>query len=214
MCNTVNDSAAESCTYCGYIFEDVAAKKSLSSPNGVSEAAPTNVVQNNPAPANRSFASTPTENNPSSAVFVVKSSWKDRRNIPSIIIAVLVILFYVASYVPAIESSSLSPVSLIFLVIPFVFILPLITNNKTFEFYDSYLSISGLGSHQTIPYSEIISVNNYRGRILIQLKNTWRQVRVQGTVVSNSTGQDLVAWLNQKIKKEPEEGSDKVSAEN
>lgn len=212
MCDTVNDSQAESCKYCGYIFEDVASESPRVAPSNASDVAPANVARNDTGTQNQSFNSFTPEINTSTAAFVIKNSWKDRRNIPSLIIAVLVILFYVANYVPAIQSGSFSAEDLIFLVIPVIFILPLITVNKTFEFYADHLSVNGLGSHQTILYTQIDSVTSYRGRTILQLKDTWRQIRIQGNVKSNSTGQDLVTWLNQKIK-QPER-SGKVSTEN
>jgi hypothetical protein len=108
--------------------------------------------------------------------------------------------FYLGINFPLFSAGSVSYETLIFLIIPVLLVMPIFTSSKTYEFYDNSLIIYGLRSEQKISYTEISSVNNIRGRVLLQFKNQWRQIRIQGTIRSNSSGQDLSEWLSQKIK--------------
>jgi hypothetical protein len=198
MCNTVNDDSAESCKYCGYIFEGVSTARSATEALNVNTSAAQD-TQPDTIPRARSRNSSIIPSG-SSATFVLKSSWKDRRNLPSVIVGVLLAAFYIIINLPFSYGSSFSAETLIFLIIPVLFVLPAFTSNKTYEFFDNSVVISGIGSRREIPYSEVASVAEVRGRIYLQLKNQWRQIRVQGNTISNTSGQELAEWLSKKIK--------------
>lgn len=202
MCNTVNDSSAESCKYCGYIFEDVSTSNTTSSRPALTDIAPENVVDEPALSTPQSgFGSSVSQATGSAPVFVLKSSWKDRTNLPRVILGLALSVFYILLNVPVFAGGAYSLYNLVFLVILIPFLLPIVTANKTYEFFDNSLVIRGVGSNRDIPYSEISGVTNVRGRIYLQMKNQFRQVRVQGVVKSNTSGMDLVPWLNQKNRK-------------
>jgi hypothetical protein len=207
MCNTINDSSAQSCSYCGYIFENVAPVDAGSFPSQ-RDAAPTNVLSQPDATASPSYSTTAQSG--LVPVFVVKSSWRDRNHLPSLIFGIIITAVYIVLYLPFYASANYNIGSFIFLIFPFLFILPAFTSNRTFEFYENSLTIRGIGSVKEIPYSEISAVSTVRGRTFIQLKNSWRAIRLQGTIKSNTAGQDPYEWLSNKIKAEnpPEAPSD------
>jgi hypothetical protein len=212
MCNTVNDSSAQSCKYCGYIFEDVSPASTPSSVSSAGEISPQNVITPPEGAIPSTIYKSPSFQS-SAPVFVVSSSWRDRRNLTSIIIGAVLAIFYIVSDLPAISGSGFSVTSLIFLIFPALFIVPAFLSSRTYEFYDNVLVIKGVGSNREIPYSQISAVSNYRGAIVLQLSNQWRQIRVQGKIKSNTSGVDLPAWLNQKVKPQQPPDPDKSSAQ-
>ncbi len=212
MCNTVNDSTAQSCKYCGYIFEDVSPTGTTSSVSTAGEISPQNVVTPPEGPIPVSSYQSPSFQS-SAPVFVVSSSWRDRRNLTSIIIGAVLAVFYIVSDLPIITGSGFSVTSLVFLIFPALFILPAFLSSRTYEFYDNALVIRGVGSNREIPYSQISAVSNYRGALVLQLNNQWRQVRVQGKIKSTTVGVDLPTWLNQKIKPQQSPDSSKSSSQ-
>ncbi len=192
MCNTVNDASAESCKYCGYLFEDSSLNRIQVTPN----VAPQNVVPPSGV-AVQPVASSPVPRpQTSTPVFVISKSWKDKRNLGSFIVPIFLVILILFS-------GGFDVFSLLFLIVPVVFILPIFLSNKTFEFYENSLIVSGgRGMQQQIQYSDISEVkpNQRSGNsFYLVLKNQWRGILIQGTLKAKTIDADPFTWLSRKI---------------
>jgi hypothetical protein len=193
MCNTSNDQSAQSCKYCGYIFEDF-------SNTGVNSPSP-----QWGQPSNNSFPVAPTDTfaAPSPTVstgaplFVVSKSLLSAI-LPGIIYLVFIFLFTTAG---GLNIYSLG-VIILFIVIAFV---PSLFAPRKYEFYDGSLRITKIiGKDSEIQYSELEIHDNpmkRRPQIILSAVGQRRSIIIPGNPTNDQLGEDLNKFLQKKVKK-------------
>ena len=194
MCNTLNAQDAQSCKYCGYIFEDF-------SNTGTSNTTPPQW----PQPSSNNFAATPPAdaipNQPTvstgSPLFVVSRSMLSSLA-PGIVYLVFVAIFSVAS---GFSIYSLG-VIVIFILVATV---PVLFTPRKYEFYDGSLRITKIiGGTSEIPYSDL-EIQDYpmkrRPRIILSVAGQRRSIIIPGNPTSAELGEDLNQFLHKKLKR-------------
>jgi hypothetical protein len=213
MCGTQNDQNAESCKYCGYIFEN------FSSP-GVSapgwsrpkqEQAPSaNLDLAQPSDAASTFPSTPTMIPTGSALFVVSRS---------LLTSLLPAIFYLAFIIFTNAISSLDILSIALIAVFFLIAaVPVLFTPRKYEFYEGSLRIhKTVGRDSEIPYSNLMLYDVTMGRrqqIVLSVEGQRRQILIPGNPKNQELGQDLKQFLEQRVKKyNPQAGNEQAPQE-
>lgn len=82
---------------------------------------------------------------------------------------------------------------------------------KTYEFYDTYMEVTGRGSHYSLSYSDVSFVRLFRGGIYLGLKTRVRGVTVPGN--PSVGGEDLYSWLRKKLQPNQQNPSEEQPAQ-
>lgn len=201
MCGTMNDQNAQSCSFCGYIFEDfgTGTVDSRSGPKTYSEPVVENDLNTVPTlPDQTSVPSATSSVSTGSALFVVTRSFL-ATILPALIY--LFLIFTVGIY------SGFSIISLILVVLFLVIaVIPSLFTPRRFEFFDSTLKIhKTIGGDSEIPYSELTILESpVRGRsqqIVLSATGQRRPIIVGKNPRNENLGMDLRQFLNSKLKK-------------
>jgi hypothetical protein len=201
MCNTLNDQNAQSCKYCGYIFEDYSNTRTDNSPSPQWEQPS---IDNFPPPTADTFTepSSPTVST-SAPLFVVSKSLLGSI-LPGIIYLVFILLFTTAS---GFSVYSLGVVAL-FILIAFI---PNLFTPRKYEFYDNSLRINKIiGKDSEISYSES-EIHDQpmkrRPRIILTVVGQRRTIVIPGNPSNAQLGEDLNQFLQKKLKKHDQKPS-------
>ena len=192
MCNTLNEQDAQSCKYCGYIFEDFS-NSTVINPSPMPEQ----------QPPSDSFSPLPIDTTPiqptistGSALFTVSKS------IFSSLVPGIIYLLFVALI------SSASGFSIYSLGVIVIFILvalaPILFAPRNYEFYDDSLRITKIiGNATNIPYADL-EIRDYpsnrRPRIILSVVGKRRSIIIPGNPTSAQLGEDLNQFLHKKLK--------------
>ncbi len=212
MCGTMNDQNAQSCSFCGYLFEDYGTGTVTGmSPSPVTTGTTDNNLNAVPEPSNLDATPLSSYTSPSSspaalggtALYVVSKS------LLGSIIPALVYLFLIGSIGLFSGFSYYS----IFLVVIFMLIaiVPGLFSPRRFEFYDNYLKThKTIGGDSEIQYSEL-SLADYptRGRsqqIVLSVAGQRRPIILGKNPTNQQLGMDLRQFLNSKLKKTTTQG--------
>ncbi len=188
MCNTMNDSNVEACTYCGYIFEDFVTKNNQTQ-------IPSSKFKREPQAEIPSVsAGIPTTEG--SPVFVASTS---------LLSALVPLAFYIAIGFFAFSSGAGAISIALFAFIVVFAVIPLLNAPRKFEFYDDSLKIHRtLRGITVIPYSDITISEFSSGfrkstRTYLSIKGRRRPIALPGNPTSKELGVDLKQWLTQKL---------------
>jgi hypothetical protein len=204
----MNDQSAQSCSFCGYLFEDFATGAAVNSTspskNNVENDKPgeLNTVPNSFEQSADSTSFTPASNSGQSPYFVVKKS------IFSSIASMVVYLGFLL-LVSVSSGFSIYSVALV-LVFILVSIIPNLYTPRRYEFYDSSMVMHRtVGADKEIPYSELSFLDSPMGggRQQIVLSQSGGQRRrpiiIGKNPSSEQLGMDLKTFLNMKLNKNP-----------
>ena len=190
MCDTLNAQEAQSCKYCGYIFEDFS-----------------NTAINNPAP--QPWQQPSSTNSPSPqidttpiqpAVSTGSPLFVASKSIASSLAPGIIYLVFVAIFSTASGFSIYSiGVIVIFILVATV---PVLFTPRKYEFYDNSLHITKIiGGASDIPYSDL-EIQDYptrrRPRIVLSVVGQRRAIIIPGN--PSSGGEDLNQFLHKKLK--------------
>ena len=202
MCGTMNDQSAQSCTFCGYLFEDygtgtVSATPAKSEANlkvdqNLNTVPPSTSEGVNPG----SYASTPVSTG--TALYVVKKS------LLTSIVPALIYLFFIGSVGLFSGYDLYSILLVVFLVL--VAVVPALFAPRRFEFYDDSMKIHKIvGKESEISYSNLTLLDYpARGRgqqVVLSAAGQRRPLVIGKNPTNQSLGMDLKQFLNSKLKK-------------
>jgi hypothetical protein len=212
MCGTKNDSGAQACKFCGYIFENFTTnqlnttdKYESSTINQVpppSDALSTPKV-NAGLPQAADLSSSTISTDPYSSMTSGTPLFVARKSIVSSLVPSIA---YLAFILFATVSSGFSLYSLgIILFFILVFTLPTLFSPRKFEFYDDRLVLhKTIGADKVIPYSDLTYNFVQRGRrsqiVLSSISGKIRQVLIPGNPTNKEMGMDLRQFLDKKLK--------------
>ena len=229
MCGTLNDQNAQSCKYCGYLFEDYSStagggvQSSASSPQSGRWQAPAPDVSTippiEPSTATPSTASMPSPSSssmdsfqqaPSSAtstatngtaLFVVNRSLLSSL-VPSLAYLVFLLL------INGLTSFDIVSVGLL-VVFALIAVVPVLFSPRKYEFYDNALRIHKIvGGDIEIPYSDLTLYDSpaqqsrRREQIVLQQTGKGRPLVIPGNPTNSQLGQNLKQFLGTKLKKQ------------
>ena len=208
MCGTINDASAQSCSFCGYLFEDYGTGTVNPPKTSQSQVAENQFNTSSQDQEPTSIPSVSTSANPGisseTAVFVVS------RSILSTIVPSLAYLLFIG-FVGLSSGFSLYTILLIgfFLVVALV---PALLAPRRFEFYDDSLKIhKTIGGDSEIPYSELSLVEyspRARGQqIVLSATGRRRPIVIPKNPTNQGLNMDLKQFLTGKLKKAPAPGS-------
>ena len=214
MCGTINDPNAQSCKYCGYIFEDYAVGSS-----GV--ALNSSASQPNPAQLPSFEAGSPQQSSateePMPTIMTGRKETTDPTGIagnPSFVVT----RSLVGSLVPALgylvfislfgAFSISDPISIVLIaVFALIVILPVLFSPRKYEFSDSNLRIHKIiGGDSEIPYSEMTLIDMPSGRrpqIALQSEGQRRPMVIPGNPENKEIVQNLKQFLETRVRKPP-----------
>jgi hypothetical protein len=203
MCNTQNDQNAQSCKYCGYIFENFDTPGVSTSSWGSSSQNP----ETSPSSFNRmpssDISTTPTTAIPptpistGSPLFVVSRSMLG---------SLLPAIFYLAFLFFTNALSTLGIFSILLIAVFFLIaIVPVLFTPRKYMFYETSLRIhKTVGRDAEIPYSSLILYDYAMGRrqqLVLSVEGQRRQILIPGNPKNQELGQDLKQFLEQRVKK-------------
>jgi len=210
MCGTLNEENAQSCSFCGYLFEDYSTANLNQSqhqrpPQGATYGDATNSskLPDQSTTPSRDY----TSDNSGSPLFTVnRSIWGTI--IPSVIYLVLI------SALGLYSSFSLYSLVLIafFLLIAVV---PALLAPRRFEFYDGSMKVhKTIGGDAEYPYSAVSMVdysNQRRGNksIVLNVAGQGRPLVIGKNPTNQQLGVDLRQFLSQKLEKNDQPNSRK-----
>jgi hypothetical protein len=208
MCGTKNDNGAQTCKFCGYIFENFNTNQVSTTDKYVSSSlnqVPANENLNTAADSVPAMAmndlstsstvpfSTITSESP---VFIVKKSvWS----------SILPSIAYLAFILFATASSGFSLYSVgIILFFIVVFTVPTLFSPRRFEFYDDRLVTHKIiGGDTALPFSDLVYNQTQRGNrsqmILSSKSGKLRQLVIPGNPTNKELGMDLRQFLDKKL---------------
>ncbi len=209
MCASQNDVGAQSCKFCGYLFEDYSST-GVTTPNSYSvskqEEAKTSKLEDSktqnlttedtePTPITSFSASTVSGLSP---LFVTSRSM-----FGSILPAVIYLLFFAS--LGSFSSLNIFNVALIAIFVLIV-IVPVLTTPRKYEFYDHSLRIHKIvGGDSEIPYSELklydIPSRSRRQRIILSIAGRSRPISIPGNPENKNLGQNLYQFLERNLSK-------------
>ncbi|MGI0091730.1 MAG: hypothetical protein ACREBS_08475 [Nitrososphaerales archaeon] len=210
MCETRNDENAQSCKYCGYIFEDFSTPQATTQGNGNRYPAPSKQEEEEPAGISTAHPLPSTENTlpapspsatistGSSPLFVVS-----RSVFSSVAPAILIylVLFTLATSMAGLDLFSVS-IIIIFILIS---ILSFLFSTRRYEFYDSSLRMHKIiGGDSEVSYDDLEiydSPTGRRARIILSAKGHRRPMAIPRNPTNKELGQDLNQFLRKKLKK-------------
>ena len=202
MCGTMNDQTAQSCSFCGYLFEDYGTGTvNQSSPPKMDS---TSTSDLNTVPETQNPASTGTFTSTTGApLFVVGRSILGAL-VPSIAYLVFIVAIALFS-----AFSLYSVVLVLFFIVAAV--IPSLMAPRRFEFYDDSLKVhKTIGRDSEFPYSSV-SMLDYpnRGRrqqMVLSVVGQRRPLIIGKNPSNAQLGMDLKQFLNSKLNK-PKSGS-------
>jgi hypothetical protein len=202
MCNTQNDQSAQSCKYCGYIFEDfsTATTTGVNTSSLSSSTQPESFESTIPAPRAPDFSTIPAAQSTvstGSPLFVVTRSL-----LGSFLPALLYLLVF--TFLGLITFSISSIIYIAFFVI--IAIVPTLFSPRKYEFYDSSLRIHKIiGGDTEYPYSEITLYGSRgagrRSQIILTVTGKRGGITIPGNPTNQELGKDLNQFLETKVKK-------------
>jgi len=204
MCGTMNDQNAQSCSFCGYIFEDfgsgTVSSGSASSSNDTSASIQNDNINKVPTPADQvsTIPSSTSTVSTGSPLFVVTRSFL-ATILPSLIY--LFLIFAVGIY------SGFSYYSILLVVLFLIIaVLPSLFSPRRFEFYDNSLKTHKIiGGDAEIPYSSLTMLDSpIRGRsqqIALSVAGQRRPIVINKNPKNQDLGVDLRQFLTSKLKK-------------
>ncbi len=209
MCGTVNDANAQSCTFCGYLFEDYGTG-TVTPPRGDASSVSENSLKNIPPPMDETseppVASYTSSTMPSTGTPLYLVS----RSLVSTIVPSLVYLVFIG-FVGLASGFSLYTLALVafFLIVALV---PALFTPRRFEFYDDSLKIhKTIGGDSEIPYSQLSMVDySPRGRgnqIVLSSSGQRRPIVIPKNPTNQNLNMDLKQFLTGKLKKSPTPGA-------
>jgi hypothetical protein len=209
MCGTMNDQSAQSCSFCGYLFEDYGtgtvggttpppisppSSNTASTVDGNFNTIP--AVSESDSNSGPSYASVP--NSSGSPIFVVsKSIW-------GTIAPTLIYLFLIGSVGFFSSFSVFTLLLVVFFIV--VAVIPGLMQPRRFEFYDNSLKVHRtIGGDSELAYSNV-SVVDYpaRGRsqqTVLSVTGQRRPLVIGKNPSNKELGMDLKQFLNSKLKK-------------
>ena len=209
MCTSQNDKGAQSCKYCGYLFEDYSST-GVVTPNGYSdskqEEAKTAEIEDSktqdlttedtePPPITSFGTSTVSGFSP---LFVASRSL-----FGSILPAVIYLLFFAS--LGSFSSLNIFNIALI-AVFVLIVIVPVLTTPRKYEFYDHLLRIHKIvGGDSEIPYTDLKLYDNPSGsrrqRIILSITGRSRPIAIPGNPENKDLGQNLYQFLDRNLSK-------------
>ena len=191
MCDTLNDSGAQTCKSCGYIFEDFSSTV-MSNPPQWEKPWGTNTS----TPAANDFSVPPTISTGSPIFLVSKSLLRFLGQ--GIVYLLFIALFTLGT---SISVYSLGVIGL-FILIAFA---PLLFTTRKYEFFDDSLRMSKvIGGSSEIPYSDLEILDYSKGRkpqIILETMGQRRRILIPGNPTNAVLGEDLNQFLQKKLKK-------------
>jgi hypothetical protein len=200
----MNEQAAKSCSFCGYLFEDYGTGTVGSPVVKSSNTSPSNTDGYNPASQpldqNASASSFPAVTSGGSPYFVVSKS------IASSLLPALVYLVFIGSIGLYSGFSIYSLLLVVFFMV--VAVVPSLFSPRRFEFYDDSMKIhKTIGGDSQVPYSDLSLVDYpVRGRspqIVLSVPGQRRPVVIPKNPTNQQLGIDLKQFLTNKLKKTP-----------
>ena len=214
MCGTSNDQSAQSCKYCGFLFEDFG-NQGISTGSGSSHPLPQQQeeqppsINTIPAPSpTDTFGMSSSTTSAGTPLFTVSKSLLGSIG-PSIAYLVFILFFATTT-----SFSSLSIAIVVIFVL--IAILPVLFSPRKYEFYDSLLRMHKIiGGDSEIPYTGL-EVHDYRAgrrpRIVLSAAGQRRPIVISGNPMNKELGEDLNQFLSKKVKKYiPEPGNQQQS---
>lgn len=216
-CGAKNPSTAYSCSNCAASLIDI---PSASFPSSTATASgysslPSSVTPSQSAPSTspspknerqmttRAVETYPTGEQP--IVVFRQSPWTSVAN--ALVSSVFLLIFGFAVGIASI--GLLASISYIVVIVAIPGVIGYLLRPK-YEFYDTHMVRVARGGGQQVPYSEIQSVDQRRGGIVLSLKQSeeqGRMFRIRPIVIPGnpklSTGSDLLTWLKGKITPAP-----------
>lgn len=194
MCDTMNDQNAQSCKYCGYIFEDFS-NTSVSNITPQQWQQPSSNIFSSPPPTD-AIPIQPTASTGSPLFIISKSILSSLA--PGIVYLVFVAIFSTAS---GFSVYSLG-VIVIFILVAAV---PVLFTPRKYEFYDGSLRITKIiGGASEISYSDL-EIHDYpmkrRPRIILSTIGPRRSIIIPGNPTNGELGEDLNQFLRKKLRK-------------
>jgi len=218
MCGTQNAQNADSCKYCGYLFENFNA--ATLNPAGKDFSTKSNQVPTsesmNTVPANtnvETFDKTPSSVESMSTISTGPPSFVVSRSLLSSIIPSLAYLIFIL-FITTSAGFNLSTLA-IFVFFIALAVVPVLISPRRYEFFDDSLRIHKIiGADSEIPYSEL-TLNDVaagrRAQIVLSVSGKSRQLVIPGNPTNKELGLDLNQFLEKKLKKNK---SQKVTQEN
>ena len=203
MCDTLNDSNAQTCKSCGYIFEDFSTT-GVSNPPQWEKSWGTSTAP----PAANDFSIPPTISTGSPLFLVSKSLL---RSLGQGIVYLLFIAIFTLG-----TSISVYSLGVIALFILIAFAPPLFTTRK-YEFFDNSLRMSKvIGGSSEIAYSDLEILDYSKGRrpqIILATVGQRRRIMIPGNPTNGALGEDLNQFLQKKLKKyDPHSGEQSTAS--
>ena len=217
MCETQNDQSAQSCKYCGYIFEDfnttgadaLNTSSSMTTQDHIEPEINTSPppVETNSIPA---APITPSIFSSGSAIFTVT------RSLFGSIVPAIIYFLLIASL--GLLTLSLSA---IFYIVFFVLIafLPVLFTPRKYQFYETSLTIHKIiGRDTELPYSSVSLYEPVRGgrksQVILAPEGHKRAMIIPGNPTNDALGLDLKQFLEKRLKRyDPKPPSDRASQE-
>jgi hypothetical protein len=208
MCGTKNDGNAQTCKFCGYIFENFS-----SSQLNTTDKYESTTINQVPPPSevlststDSTAATQPSDLSSTDPFSTISSGTPAFVAKKSIISSIIPSLAYLAFILFATASSGFSLYSLgIILFFILVFTLPTLVSPRRFEFYDDRLVLhKTIGADKVIPYSDLTFNYVQRGRrsqiVLSSISGKVRQLLIPGNPMNKDMGMDLRQFLEKKVK--------------
>jgi len=207
MCGTVNDQSAQSCTFCGYLFEDYGTG-TVSPPKASAQVE--NDIKPNTSPLTVDQNSAPMNTYAPSAMSGGAPLYLVSKSLLSSVVPALVYLVFIG-FVGLSSGFSLYTILLIvfFMVVALV---PALLSPRRFEFYEDSLKIhKTIGGDSEVMYSNLTMVDYpTRGRnpqIVLSAEGQRRPIVIAKNPTNQNLGMDLKQFLTTKLKKTPSPGS-------
>ncbi|HXQ91841.1 MAG TPA: hypothetical protein VN739_02465 [Nitrososphaerales archaeon] len=193
----MNDQGAQSCGYCGYLFENFSTPVLSASDNEKPiQPSPLNTIA---PPSDQEFSTTYPSSSVSSAspLFVVSRSL-----LASILPGITYLLFIVV--ISSISSVSVFSLLLIVLLIA-VSVIPILFSPRRYEFFDNSLRIHKIiGGDSEFQYSDLTmydSPTRRRAQLVLSAVGQKRPIVIQGNPMNKELGMDLKQFLSSRLKK-------------
>jgi len=196
----MNDQNAQSCTFCGYLFENYGTgtvNNSSSFPSTQPSSSELNTVPD--STIQNSSSSTPFSSTSGTTPLYVVSKSILGTIIPSLVYLVLI------TAVGLFSSFNLYSIVLVLFFV-LVAVVPALMSPRRFEFYDSSLKVhKTIGGDSEYQYSDI-SIVDYPGRrgnqqIVLSVSGARRPLVISKNPTNQQLGLDLKTFLTSKLKK-------------
>ncbi len=216
MCGTMNKERAQSCKYCGYLFEDPSNQSVWTSTNSgyppsqqKEEQPPSSIATIPPASASDGFHIPPSSTTLSGSPLFVVSKPLLASILPSI---GYLVFFLLLSSITTISFDSIALIAVFVLIL----FLPVLFTPRKYEFYDSSVRIhKTIGGDSEILYSEMAIYDRPIGRrpkIFLSVPGRRGPMAIPGNPMNKELGEDLNQFLRKKVKKyTPQSGNQQKS---